>query len=122
MMAANFGHTNVVGMQPHILSVLIVSCTVFSCLYVYICIISAYVHVNVVRTYECTCVHTVYTLIFAGCIFCGFCLLLIFTWFNIRGIRRLEAIRESLDPQKFRSGSCVMVKHGHPRTLKRENR
>ena len=39
---------------------------------------------------------------------------LIFVWFNIHGIRGLEAIRESLGPQKFRSGSCAMAKHGRP--------
>ena len=47
---------------------------------------------------------------------------LIFAGFNIRGIRGLEAIRESLDPQKFRSGSCAMAKHGHPQILKCDNR
>ena len=47
---------------------------------------------------------------------------LIFVWFNIRGIRRLEAIWESLDPQKFRLGSCAKAKHGRLRILKRENR
>ena len=39
---------------------------------------------------------------------------LIFVWLNIRGIRGLEAIHESLDPRKFRSGSCAMAKHGCP--------
>ena len=47
---------------------------------------------------------------------------LIFAWFNIYGIRGLEAIRESLDPRKFKSGSCVMAKHGRPQILKCENR
>ena len=47
---------------------------------------------------------------------------LIFTWFDIRDICGLEAIRESLDPWKFRLRSCAMAKHGRLQILKRENR
>ena len=60
--------------------------------------------------------------VYTYCICSNTAYALIFVWFNIRGIRRLEAIRESLDLRKFRSGSCAIAKHGRPRILKRENR